>query len=269
MMENSWHMRNKRKYSYLIRLLLIALFLAALPPGDVHAEPSSGRLAVMLEDALYNRLPSGSTIELTLYRIGEIDTEGGGDWKMLDDFADYGVLTADSTSDIVDVAGQISAMVEGTDAEAYDQTMTGGRAVFSELPLGIYLGKMRSGPTGLVIDPFIVSIPAFDQSEENYYDYAVTPKAYYIPPLNPSDDDDDNDEGNANKNPSGTPSPSPSPSPRLTPRPTSAPRGTTTTRTTSVKTGDVRPILIWITLMAAGLLILIAYGRHGPEKKGR
>ena len=183
------------------------------------------------------------------------------------------------------IATQIAGDISEKGVPPETQTLSGGRAVFQDLPLGIYLGVMDTGPDGLVIDPFIVSVPAMDQ--EDCFDYAITLKAVYFPPGDGDDDggDDDNTVNDPTKTPTKTPTRRPTATP--TKRPTSTPtrkptvtaKPTTTTRkataskTTStkpVKTGDERRLLIWTAFMAVclgGILILLLAGRRRSFRK--
>ena len=61
-------MNNLRKHHLGIKLLLLALFLAALPTRVLSAEEQTGRLTVMLPDTVTDQLPASPAPEIAFTR---------------------------------------------------------------------------------------------------------------------------------------------------------------------------------------------------------
>ena len=274
-------MNNLRKHHLGIKLLLLALFLAALPTRVLSAEEQTGRLTVMLPDTVTDQLPASPAPEIAFYQIGILDTANGGDWKMNDGFEEYGVLEEDTTSGIVEIATRIAGDIPGMGVSPEVQAMDGGTAVFQDLPQGLYLGVCEAGPEGLDVTPFLVSVPDMDPEIADCFDYAVTVKAFYIPPGDGGDGSDDGDDsGTGNDTPSRTPSRTPTRTPtrRPTVQATKTPSSSSTRRasvnkatgTSPVKTGDGRSARLWISFMLTafcGITLLILRGKRRYKRE--
>ncbi|MBR4441646.1 MAG: Cna B-type domain-containing protein [Clostridia bacterium] len=161
-----------------LAVLLAALLLAGLLSvgGALGEQPTTGSLNVMLKASTYARLPKDAEVTITLYKIGSMDLTVPGGWRINDDLADYGVLAADTSGKLGEIAEKMAADIAGR-YPGMSQKLTKGVATFGDLELGVYLGAMTKGPKELTVQPFIVTVPFRDQETlALLYDYDVTVK---------------------------------------------------------------------------------------------
>ena len=249
-------MKRRRIFNFLTGLLLTGVLLTAMPPnialaGENAGEPrftETGNLTVALEEHLYGEIPKSPAVVISFYRIGVLDEEGGQDWKMNEGFEDYGVLEAETTSDMVKIAGEIAEDISSKGLTPQDVTLSGGRASASGLPLGIYLGVLKEGPEWLTVDPFIFTFPTMADEEELWFDIDMVLKAAYVTP-------------------SPTPTPAeitpttivrPSPPPKRVP-PKETPPKTTPKRPATGDQTDIYPL--FALLLGSAVLIGLIAGR--------
>lgn len=185
-----------------LRLILIGLLLCALHAAPLRAAASpvivdydrQGSLEIQLE-APPEHLPG---LVFSLYRIGDIDnTKGGISYDLSSAFRGAGVtLDYETNQQAEEAARRIAAFIdaEGIKARATSQTNPRGEAVFLRLEPGVYFAQATGGLGQLIITPFIVSVPLF---EDGGLEYAV--KVYPKTELRPT--------------PTPEPKPSPTPGP--------------------------------------------------------
>ena len=223
--------------------LLCALLLAgALSAGGALGETAqTGGLKVMLKADTYAQLPKDADVTFTLYQIGTADPSSSAGWKINDDLTDYGVLAADTSGKLGEIATRMAADVKGR-YPGTEQKLVSGAAKFTGLQEGVYLGAMTKGPAALKVIPFIVTIPARNpETQKVEYDYDVTVKDEYS---------------------KSTPKPTPKPTPNTTPPPGDNPTPPPTTRVTGQKVWvdegnryNTRPDSITVQLYANGELV--------------
>ena len=226
----------------LLAAVLGAVLLAgmALAGGALAEANPLGSLNVMLTDDTYAKLPKDAVVSFTLYRIGSEDSSSAAGWKINDDLTDYGVLAADTSSKLGEIAAKMAGDIVGR-YPGVTQTLVGGATKFEKLETGVYLGVMTEGPAALKAQAFIATVPA--RNPETHlveFDYDVTVKDAYL---------------------ENTPPPTPTATPRVTPPPGDEPTPPPTTRVTGRKVwvdeGNAhrtRPASITVQLYADGEL---------------
>lgn len=159
-------------------LLLAGVVLSGLG-GAMSETGQSGSLNVKLKAETYAQLPKGAEVVITLYRIGSADPTSTAGWKINDDLADYGVLAADTSSKLGDIATRMAADIKGR-YPGTSQKLVDGATLFENLLPGVYLGAMTKGPAALKVIPFIVTVPARNpETLQMEYDREVTVKDEY------------------------------------------------------------------------------------------
>lgn len=183
--------KNGRRTAWrLLALLLAALVLAgATAVGATGEGERTGSLKVMLKAETYAKMPKDAQVTLTLYKIGEADSSAAAGWRINDDLTGYGVLAAETSGKLGEIATKMASEIEGR-YTGTSQKLTEGSTRFTALKPGVYLGAMTEGPSALKVTPFIVTVPAINpETKEMEYDYDVTVKDEYrenTPPPTPS-----------------------------------------------------------------------------------
>lgn len=150
----------------LILLLTLVLSAQAVEVPDLSRTGS----ITFLMDWEGSPLTSGS---LQMYQVGEI-VENNGDYSfdLIADLADAG-LTLDDL-DSPELAEALEAMVREKDLPQLSAPVQAGKAVFSDLSLGLYLVTQDADSACeefAPISPFLITVP---RVEEEGYVYAVT-----------------------------------------------------------------------------------------------
>lgn len=160
-------------------LLAVALAAACAAPAFAAATAASieltrkGSITVTLRDSESGSAVSGG--KLTLYQVASISRKNGNlSYDYTNGFENCGVSLGDlSESDLA------RTLDDKRPAGSKGETLTvdtDGRAVFSRLPLGLYLVVQSTASTGYEkINPFLVSVPLVE--EDTYlYDVDALPK---------------------------------------------------------------------------------------------
>ena len=152
-------------------LLSVLLLMGMLPMPGGAAE--AGSLTVKLTADTYDRLPKDPAVEVTLYQIGEADGSAKSGWRIYDDFRYYGIIEAKTPSDLGSIAAKLENDIAGKPQyKGTTKALSNGQARFSIDEYGVYFGMLASGPKGLEVQPFIVTVPSRDpetkQLRENY-----------------------------------------------------------------------------------------------------
>ncbi len=196
-------MKNQNRFGMgarLLALLMCALLLAGAFPAGVFAEQTqTGSLTVKLKEDTYANLPKTPPVMVTLYQIGVAAPEVKAGWKIDEAFSLYGILKAESSSELAGIAEKIAGDIVGKDGfSGTKMALEGGQARFSNLGQGVYLGVLTGGPEGLEAEPFIVTVPAKDpETKDLLYDYPVNLKATAVTEATAYKvwDDHDNQDG--------------------------------------------------------------------------
>lgn len=215
-------------------LLLCAALLVAAAPAAQAVKVDYGRnrsISIKLDSVSLAADLTGTVF--SLYRIGDVENKGDGiRYVTSGQFAhtSLGSSLEYSTSDEVKRAAEYLVGYvrnHGISPSYVVSASKDGAALFQNPDVGVYLGRASGGPWGLIVTPFIVSVPRFTREsgrEELQYAVAVVPKAEMLPP---------------------TPTPSPTPyCPPYNPRPPKLPQ-----------TG----VLLWpiIAVGSGGLLFIL------------
>ena len=171
-------------------LLAVALAAACAAPAFAAATAASieltrkGSITVTLRDSETGNTVSGG--KLTLYPVASISRQNGNlSYDYTNGFENCGVSLGDlSESDLA------QTLNEKRPASSKGETLTldtDGKAVFSRLPLGLYLVVQSTASTGYEkINPFLVSVPLVE--EDTYlYDVDALPKVGTLTPTTPPD----------------------------------------------------------------------------------
>ena len=171
-------------------LLAVALAAACAAPAFAAATAASieltrkGSVTVTLRDSESGSAVSGG--KLTLYQVASISRQNGNlSYDYTNSFENCGVSLGDlSESDLA------RTLDDKRPADSKGETLTvdtDGKAVFSRLPLGLYLVVQSTASTGYEkINPFLVSVPLVE--EDTYlYDVDALPKVGTLTPTTPPD----------------------------------------------------------------------------------
>lgn len=171
-------------------LLAVALAAACAAPAFAAATAASieltrkGSITVTLRDSESGSAVSGG--KLTLYQVASISRQNGNlSYDYTNGFENCGVSLGDlSESDLA------RTLDDKRPADSKGETLTvdtNGKAVFSRLPLGLYLVVQSTASTGYEkINPFLVSVPLVE--EDTYlYDVDALPKVGTLTPTTPPD----------------------------------------------------------------------------------
>lgn len=171
-------------------LLAVALAAACAAPAFAAATAASieltrkGSITVTLRDSESGSAVSGG--KLTLYQVASISRQNGNlSYDYTNGFENCGVSLGDlSESDLA------RTLDDKRPADSKGETLTvdtDGKAVFSRLPLGLYLVVQSTASTGYEkINPFLVSVPLVE--EDTYlYDVDALPKVGTLTPTTPPD----------------------------------------------------------------------------------
>ena len=171
-------------------LLAVALAAACAAPAFAAATAASieltrkGSITVTLRDSESGSAVSGG--KLTLYQVASISRKNGNlSYDYTNGFENCGVSLGDlSESDLA------RTLDDKRPAGSKGETLTvdtDGKAVFSRLPLGLYLVVQSTASTGYEkINPFLVSVPLVE--EDTYlYDVDALPKVGTLTPTTPPD----------------------------------------------------------------------------------
>ena len=175
----------------LAALLLAAVLAAAMSaPAFAAATAASieltrkGSITVTLRDSESGSAVSGG--KLTLYQVASISRQNGNlSYDYTNGFENCGVSLGDlSESDLARI------LDDKRPAGSKGETLTldtDGKAVFSRLPLGLYLVVQSTASTGYEkINPFLVSVPLVEEATY-LYDVDALPKVGTLTPTTPPD----------------------------------------------------------------------------------
>lgn len=171
-------------------LLAAALVAACAAPAFAAATAASielarkGSITVTLRDSESGSAVSGG--KLTLYQVASISRQNGNlSYDYTNGFENCGVSLGDlSESDLA------RTLDDKRPASSKGETVTvdtDGKAVFSRLPLGLYLIVQSTASTGYEkINPFLVSVPLVE-GDTYLYDVDALPKVGTLTPTTPPD----------------------------------------------------------------------------------
>lgn len=146
----------------------------------------TGALQVQLETTSLREDWSG--IEISLYRIGEIENPSGDlRYRVSGAFSECGVaLDYQNASEAETAARQIEAYISGKAIVpmAVAATDTAGLAVFADLDPGVYFAHKTGGDAQIDLIPFIVSVPYYKDGAL-LYEVPVNPKMEIRPTPTP------------------------------------------------------------------------------------
>ncbi len=116
---------------------------------------------------------------LTIYQVAELTLDDGNMvYTLTEDFADCGVVLDESVGDlsaedVSTLAGIVTDnALTGTEATVDES----GTAVFTDLPLGVYLVVQTEASTGYyAVESFVVTVP-LEEGEDWVYDVNASPK---------------------------------------------------------------------------------------------
>lgn len=152
-------------------LLILCLLCMASVTAYAHEVPDESRKGTITVKMEYDgKAVTGGT--LTAYRVGEIqESDGNYSFGKTDAMAAF----TDSYEDITDpkLAESVKAFVEENKVPAYGTAKNqNGKAVFSDLELGLYLIVQTEASEGYEpLKPFLISVP---MNEDGHYVYEVS-----------------------------------------------------------------------------------------------
>ena len=164
--------------SKLLALVLSVLLLLGMLPTTGALAEQKGELTVLLTNDTVKNLPKEPSVEVALYQIGVANPTSKAGWDIDQAFAGYKILEAKTSKELGDIATQLGGDIVGKNQfTATKKTLSGGSTKFSNLEDGVYFGMMTQGPAGLVVTPFIVTVPSRDpETKELRYSYPVVLK---------------------------------------------------------------------------------------------
>ena len=172
-------------------VLLLAFAVAALCAAPAFAVTSAdvdlsrkGSVTVTLRDSKTNAEVAGG--KLTLYQVASVKKENANlSYVYTNGFENCGVSLGDLSES--DLAEQLEAKRTAASTGTTVTVNSSGKAVFSNLSLGLYLVVQTKASTGYEkINPFIVSVPLLD-SGRYLYDVDALPKVGTVTSTMPPD----------------------------------------------------------------------------------
>lgn len=158
------------------KIWILLLILALLPTQLLALEvPDPERLGSVSVTMTFEGqpVPGGS---LTAYRVGQIHVENGADYSF--------VLTPEYAESAISLeqpeaaAAPLAAYSKAKQLQGIRQTIDSqGCATFADLELGLYLLVQDTPASGYYpLEPFLVSVPAYQEDGSYRYDVDATPK---------------------------------------------------------------------------------------------
>jgi len=171
----------------ILALLMALALLGAMPlTAFAHEVPDPARLGSITVNLTYQDEPlAGGT--LTLYRVADVATyDGNYFFEYTADFAECSIPVEElESADLPEALAKIAKEkgLKGTTLAVGAD----GRAIFSDLTIGLYLIVQEEAPEGFKrINPFLVSVPQID--DERYdYDVDTAPKNLPGPETEPTE----------------------------------------------------------------------------------
>lgn len=161
------HMEKRLSALLLAALLLFAKSLTVSAQA-VNMDVDDASITVTM---LYNDTPvAGGT--LTLYKAGEVQ-QNNGDYSFIlaKDFLDSGLALTDLSDPALAKGLADYAKGKGLSPLASKTIGSDGKAVFSDLGVGLYLVVQTKAASGYeLVAPFLISVPMYEDGE---YSYAV------------------------------------------------------------------------------------------------
>ena len=229
--------RCARASRLLVFLLCAILLVSMLSSFGALAAPKKSRnakkknddangLTVELSEKLFKRLPSGSTVEFTLYKVGDPAPDPATGWKFDDGLADNGKKIIAAKLDkakLEEAVKELAGVVVKTEpykSNGISVTFSKGKLSQKtpELATGVYLGVLTKGPTGLKVTPSLITVPMLNEKTKQwdstftvdvkgeYTTPEYTPTASPTPTATPPEDDTPPGPGTP-----GEPAPTPEP----------------------------------------------------------
>lgn len=158
----------KQICSVLLALCLLCMASVTAYAHEVPDENQKGTVTVKME--YDGKAVAGGT--LTAYRVGQIqESDGNYSFAKTDAMAAFTGSYADITS--ADLAESVAAFVAENKVPAYSTAKNqNGKAVFSDLELGLYLIVQTEASEGYEpLKPFLISVP---MNEGGHYVYEVS-----------------------------------------------------------------------------------------------
>ena len=167
--------KNKTHVKLLVLLLLTALLGCALGTG---LAASTGTLTVQIKESPTPARPGLDGFTIGIYKIGRTDTEKV--WALDSAYAGTGVLEATTSEEMDAASRKVDAIITAAGTKPVKELTTGadGKVVFSDLEVGVYMGKMTAGPGGFSMTPFVVTVP-WNNGKSVSYEMTVEPKIAY------------------------------------------------------------------------------------------
>ena len=158
----------KKGIALLLALCLLCMASVTAYAHEVPDENQKGTITVKME--YDGKAVAGGT--LTAYRVGQIqESDGNYAFAKTDAMAAFAGSYADITS--ADLAESVAAFVAENKVPAYSTAKNqNGKAVFSDLELGLYLIVQTEASEGYEpLKPFLISVP---MNEGGHYVYEVS-----------------------------------------------------------------------------------------------
>ena len=202
-------MSMNRRHVWILTVLTLLLGCALVFSASAEEK---GTLTIVVNEQNY--LTDRSGIEIALYQIGDPGSNEGSAWTLYPAFKDTGVLSAGKSSEMEKAALNVQEVLSRSNAAKTGSGKTDARGtiVFSNLPAGVYYGEMVSGPKGVSMAPFVITVP-WNTKNSQTYQVKVEPKIVVATPT---------------PTPEPTPTPTPVPTPTQRPTPTPEPDETPT-----------------------------------------
>ncbi|MCE5343068.1 MAG: hypothetical protein LLF96_05700 [Eubacteriales bacterium] len=177
------------KMRRILGLLLCAALVAAYPLQALALNVDYTRKGSLEVQLNISPVSSRSGVTFALYRIGDVDnTSGGISYVTSGKFTNSGVaLTYKTSAEAEAAAWKLNSFViaNAITPQAKAITDSKGLAIFASLDVGVYFVRVTEGFAGLVVTPFVISIPNY-ADEKLDYNTLVYPKAEVVPTPTPT-----------------------------------------------------------------------------------
>lgn len=197
---------------------------------------ASGTISMQLKD-LKTEGSKREDVPVYLYKVGTVDDQGSPSLDQKWGIEKYPKTSAELDKAAKKIAGKVPKTPEWETATDAD-----GKAIFSDVEDGVYLIMVPDKNSYGKVSPFLLQVPSYlevdGKLEGPIYAVEADPKAQ--PHGKDPGKPDKPDKHKSDKNPE--PSPGSTPSPAISP-----------------KTGDTTPVELYVALLAAAVLGVVAF----------
>lgn len=210
-------MRNKQKISFVLAVCVI--FLLNAMPVSAASQPGKGSIEIILTEGDIGTSKQGVTFEWA--KVADLED---GQYVMLEKYKNVDLNDIEHSEELDAAAQKVNAAMEAEGEVVTDQE---GKAMVSNLDIGVYLLRVSDKARYENVNPVLIAIPTWNE-EKGDMDYEVTVMPKHSP------------------NTPGTII-------------TDTPGGSSNGVFSNIPTGDATSIWVFVAVMGVCVAIIIAY----------